>query len=262
MLTKIHQFLKKQSKNPENKFQCELGELWEEKLLHVGNTFGLFQSRYSFNEWLRFFSFPKKKLKIIEAKIKTTETADAVKYLDYFVDRYKPLERRPRYIVNDFCVYTYSSVSLIDLFKRFLSPNYIVPGDVKSLREHLECIWLYYRYFYPTMDFIPVDVCLRLEFVMHKVIFQVLSLIEVKALEDLLKELEEEKRLEKSRKAKRKIKDSRKQPVLEAYYRIDKEDNMRPHRIAINIKEYMERRNQTAPSISTIKRYLEEEDLN
>lgn len=187
MLTEVHQLLKNQSKNPKNKFQCELGDLWEEKLLHVGNIFALFQSRYDFNEWQRYIFFPKKKLKIIEAKIKNTNLANTVRQLDWFVDRWKTPDRRLRCTGNDLYVYTYSSVSLIDLFKEFLSPDYIVPNpdDIKSLREHLECIWLYYRFFYPTMDFIPIDVCLRLEFVIHKLISQILFLIGIEGLKTL-----------------------------------------------------------------------------
>jgi hypothetical protein len=203
MLTEIHQLLKNQSKNPENKFQCELGGLWEEKLQHVGNIFALFQSRYDFNEWQRYIFFPKKKLKIIEAKIKTSKTVNAVQYLDRFVDRWKPPDRRVQYIGNDLYVYTYSSASLIDLFKQLLSPDYTVPGpdDIKSIREHLECIWLYYRYFYPTMDFIPADVYSRLDFVMHKVVCQVLLPLEIKGFQELLEELKDQQRLNKSKKS-------------------------------------------------------------
>jgi hypothetical protein len=68
------------------------------------------------------------------------------------------------------------------------------------------------------------------------------------------------KRIRSGKDALKKKKADRMQPVIEAYFRIDKE-GMKPHRIATTIKEYLESIHKTTPSIDTIKRYLKEENL-
>jgi len=68
------------------------------------------------------------------------------------------------------------------------------------------------------------------------------------------------KRLKKSKDALKKKKDTKKQPVLEAYYKIDK-TGMKPYRIVKTIEAFLSKQQQKVPSVDSIDRYLKEEKL-
>ena len=153
------------------------------------------------------------------------------------------------------------------------SPDYNVPSDIKSLGKHLDGIWLYYRYIYPTMDFIPMDVYARFEFVMHKVILQASLSLHVAGIK-ILEDAERIRKSAKSMNEKKKklaeliinefngLKDSTKKSGIKRRIvrSIFNKLNNKVKDGKIDPKEFGKKGKKQLTSEDTIKRYLEEKN--
>jgi hypothetical protein len=140
------------------------------------------------------------------------------------------------------------------ILKELLSDEYRTPHRSALIAIHLGVISLLYSVF-PLIGDIPVNVERKIDFVMLRLVKK--SLFDNSVYYKMSTDY---RRTERSIKAKRKTKADRKQPVLETYHKIHR-TGMRPHRIATIIKEFLEKRQQDVPCVSTIKRYLREDKL-
>jgi predicted RNA-binding protein with RPS1 domain len=135
----------------------------------------------------------------------------------------------------------------------FLSRDYEPPNGVVISYQHFLSAFIFYYLLY--MVKIPINMLLRIDLTTAKLHAEIAA--HCLQIEDLGKY---NFRIKRSKTRLEKTKADKMQPVLEAYYKIDK-DGMKPHRIATTIKEYLESMQKNPPSIDTIKRYLKEENL-
>jgi len=141
-------------------------------------------------------------------------------------------------------------INNIDLF---LSRDYEPPNSALICYQHFLSVFVFYYLLY--MVEIPINMLLRIDLSTAKL------RTDITAISLQLKVAGKEIfRIKRGQTRLKKTKADKMQPVLEAYYRIDK-NGMKPHRIATTIKEYLESIQKNPPSIDTIKRYLKEEKL-
>jgi hypothetical protein len=141
----------------------------------------------------------------------------------------------------------------INIINSFLSEEYKTPQYPTNIYQHLVALYIFY--FSLALIKIPATMLSKIDFVMTRLVYHALwTTFEVSEFG------RESYRIEKGKIAIKKAGFIRKQPVLEAYYRIDK-TGIKPHKIATTIRKYLEKTQKVPPSVDTIKRYLKAENL-
>jgi len=145
----------------------------------------------------------------------------------------------------------------IEIIKLIFSEKYSGPDHPVDLFAQTISISVLY-FIFAHLEPIPLTLLQKIDAVMIQLVF---------ALGILIQENEKiglrNYRIARARSMKRKTKADRKQPVLEAYYRIrtDERQKMSKNKIATTIRKDLDKMLREPPSLSSIKRYLKEENL-
>lgn len=143
----------------------------------------------------------------------------------------------------------------IDKIIPFLSPLYNPPKDnIVELRYHLQTLWLYYFCIAPPLNDIPLPTALRIDYSMTLAVYVADSLSFLTAKEGATQD-----RLSLSKKALRGKKAEQMQTVVEEFFRVENRKEKTRHKIATDIRKQLKNKGFKAPSINTIKKYLEED---
>ena len=147
-------------------------------------------------------------------------------------------------------------VSNVSNFKLISSDDYSPPLDPIIILSHLYTVSNFYVLAYKFIPHIPFNLVSKVEYA---------SLVLVKlATFFTLFAKERGKKFHRVAKSKIRVafkKAARKQLVLEEFYRLDKRTELKPHQIAVRIRDQLQHWGKTAPHTDTIKTYLREEKL-
>lgn len=146
------------------------------------------------------------------------------------------------------------SECILPTLKLILSENYRWPKDPDDLYDHLFSLF-YFTSMMLLFREINILILLKIDYVMMRLSYAAMAYI---LFFDTIGK--RQYRVEKGKAEKQKVKAERMQPVIEAYYRIDK-DGLTNHKIASTIREFLGKNRTSPPSVDTIKRYLKEEGL-
>lgn len=141
----------------------------------------------------------------------------------------------------------------VQTLKSLLSGEYKIPKHPQLIFIQLSTIATLYTLLKDIGD-IPEVIEHKIDFIMVRLVHEALLFYP-----SFFKSKTEYERTEKSIDAIRKKRDANKQKVLETYIRISDRSNMKLHPVAKIIKGKLEERNQSPPSLDTIKRYLKKE---
>lgn len=207
---------------------------------------------------------------------KFSDPSDPIERHEFFLQLYFNPTTIYESIVNreepfkQICDITGVRKKIIDIFKLFLSDKYPIvttfkdmnqlkktfqhkPYTIDLYQQLLTISTFYYTIF--NLKTLPVNIILKIDSIFTQLAFEVSSFLALSP-----RVVDWYYRIERGKTKKRKIKAERKQPVIEAYYRIDR-DGLSFHGIAKAIKKYLDSIQKNPPSIDTIKRYLKQENL-
>ena len=141
---------------------------------------------------------------------------------------------------------------MIETFKFYLSSKPTRELDLEIIFDLLH-FYFYYKFLKPSE--VPQYIAHHIDFIVDVLI------ADLKRAHVLHGNYSKDyKRVFESIKVKQRRKTEMKQPILEAYHRIDTK-GMKPHTIARKISDYIRQNKLIPPSLDTIKNYLKEENL-
>jgi len=138
-------------------------------------------------------------------------------------------------------------------FRSFLSEAYRVPDEPRDVLSHLNTLFRYHIEIGPISYTLPKNIGMRMDFV--TILLMQAGASDPVVIEGYGRTYD---RLRKSKKTKTKKKLESKQKVLETYHEIQNRADRKPNQIASIIYKKL---GEKSPSISSIKRYLNEDGL-
>lgn len=136
-----------------------------------------------------------------------------------------------------------------------LSNKYTLPTKPSDVMHQLACIHAYYYYAQHNPN-IPAIIDIKIDYIFMRLLLE--NNLHVDRVKSLAKYTY---RINKSKQNLNRKKIMRKQLVLEEYYKTPNRNQMTLNKIATTIHKKLEEKGISSPSVSTIKRYLKEEEL-